>query len=136
MNNDLVFRIAKRGLEILKELHSLGVVHGLIDMGLVWLPGDVESIKLRTFGLAKVYFDASTGQHVPVTYCRESSRNMGGSCVSTVVDLTQFSKILTKLSSGLERASLVSAFKEAVDRLGFTETFDYDFWITAFRSAV
>lgn len=136
LSDEIVFRVALRGIEILKELHSVGLVHGLIETGLAWLPGDVESIRLRNFGLAKLYFDASTGQHVSVSNCREGSRNMGGSCVSTVVDLTQFSDVLTKLSAGRASADLVAAFKEAVDRLGFTETFDYDFWMAAFRSAL
>ena len=133
ITDELVLRVAARGLEVLKKLHSLGLVHRKIRDGLVWNPGNVESIRLRFFGLAKVYFDSIRGQHVPVPNCKGGSRHDGLLCPSTVVDLTQFSITLTKLSAAGATADLVAAFKEAVDSLGFTETFDYDFWINIFR---
>ena len=136
ITDGMLLDVAARGLEILKELHSLGLVHGLLDGSIFWTPGQVDSIRLRNFKLTKMYFDPRTGQHVPVFGCRGGSRHLGVSCISTVVDLTQYSHILGRLSLGLASADLVAAFKEAVDSLGFAEGFDYDLWISAFRAAV
>lgn len=124
--------IAARGLEVLKELHSVGLMHGNVKEGLVWRLGEPESIRLRHFGGAKLYVD-SAGVHVPITNCRGDGVS---NCVSTVVDLAQLSNVLAKLSARGPLETLVADFRAAVGKLAYDRKFDYDSWIAAFRSAV
>ena len=124
--------IAARGLEVLKELHSVGFMHGNVYEGLVWRLGEPESLRLRHFGGARLYVD-SAGMHVPITNCPgEGASN----CISTAVDLTRLSDVLGKLSARGPLETLVADFRAAVGKLAYDRKFDYDSWIAAFRSAV
>ena len=129
-----VFELAARGLQVLRDLHSVGLVHGALRDGLVWVPNNVASLKLRMFDAAKFYLDPNTGLHHSVSTCnwRELS---AATCPSTFVDLEAFARITMQLIDERGGSGLVRLFAEAVEDLGYAEAFDYEDWISKLSSA-
>lgn len=129
-----VFELAARGLQVLRDLHSVGIVHGALRDGLVWFPNNVATLKLRKFDAAKFYLDPNTGLHHSVSTCNWKKLS-AATCPSTFVDLAAFARITMQLIGDQGGSGLVGLFAEAVEDLGYAEAFDYEYWISQLSSA-
>ena len=107
--------VAARALEILKELHHLGIVHGRVgrsfksyhEEGSQWTPEDIDSLRLGDFSSAEFFINTDTGDLIPGK--------------SPAVDLRAFAETFLPET---ERENFLKAINGK---------FNYDHWISHFR---
>ena len=150
---EIVRAATVRVLEILKTLHSRGLVHLNLLNSLYWDGSNVESIKLAEYGSVQFFVDPA-GAHVSVDNCKSDRNNSfltirrprPYNCVSRHIDYEDMVTLLDRLGNRVVETSLPHDAPRRVHFLrlgrlvrestlvGFTETIDYDEWISLFLS--
>ena len=144
LSDELVFAIAQRVMETVKQVHSLGIVHTDLFNSFMWDGARPESIKLGSFGFSRIFVLPGTRYHFPPGACRMRNgliltrRDSDGtsSCVSRAVDFQDLARLFSALLGNRRTKSaadlVMNAFAEYASSLWLTHTPAYDKWLTLF----
>jgi hypothetical protein len=121
LSDQMGHRVMANGLRILKDLHAVGFIHPALDDGLMWIRGDPNSLRLRSFRNARRYISLKTG--------RVDGRYQYDTPAYDLDALHRTVRVHMESES-----KLMKDFFHSVKSHPITLDFDYDYWISKFES--